>query len=85
MANFPGKATRRLNQIPLIAMDTHESETTRQADVAFFTATVGIGAAGTVYRMDNIPLYMSKIVSTPYPSDEEVLSRLLARVKELRS
>jgi len=85
MANLPGKATRRLHQIPLIAMDTHESETTRQAEVVFFTATAGIGAVGTIYRMDNIPLFMQKVLDTPYPADEEVLSRLLARVKELRA
>ena len=85
IANLPRRATRRLAEIPLVAMDTHESETTRQAEVAFFTATAGIGAEGTIYRMDNIPLFMRKVLDTPYPADEEVLSRLLDRVKELRS
>ena len=69
----------------MIAIDTHESETTRKAQVAFITATAGIGAEGTVYRMDNVPLHMSKLLSLPFPSDEELLSQLLTRVKELKS
>jgi formylmethanofuran dehydrogenase subunit B len=35
--------------------------------------------------MDNIPLQLRKVLSSTYPSDEEVLSRLLARVKELKA
>ena len=66
-------------------MDTHESETTRIAHVAFTTGTAGIHAEGTVYRMDNIPLRMRKVLSSPYPSDEELISRLLVRVKELKA
>ncbi len=85
VASLPATARRRLADVPLIAVDTHESESTRVAQVAFITATAGIGAEGTAYRMDNIPLHLSKVLSTPYPSDEEILERLLARVKELLS
>jgi len=74
-----------LAEIPTIALDTHESETTRIARVAFTTATAGIHAEGTVYRMDNIPIHLRKVLPSTYPSDEEVLSRLLARVKELKA
>ena len=83
-ASFPRKAGRRLGEVPTIALDTHESETTRIARVAFTTATAGISAEGTVYRMDNVPLRLLKVLPSPYPSDEEVLGRLLARVKELK-
>ena len=85
VASLPGKAARRLAEIPTIALDTHESETTRIAKVAFTTATAGIHVEGTVYRMDNIPIRLRKVLPSPYPSDEEVLSRLLARVKELKA
>ena len=74
----------RLRQIPTIALDTHESETTCIANVAFNTATAGINVDGTVYRMDNIPLPLSKLIPSQYPSDEEVLKRMLARAKELK-
>jgi formylmethanofuran dehydrogenase subunit B len=85
VSSLPAGAVRRLAEIPLVAIDTHESETTRAAHVAFTTATAGIHAEGTVYRMDNIPIHLRKILPSAYPSDEELLGLLLARVKELQS
>jgi formylmethanofuran dehydrogenase subunit B len=85
VASLPGKAARRLAEIPTITLDAHESETTRIAKVAFATATAGIHAEGTVYRMDSIPIRLRKVLPSNYPSDEEVLSRLLARAKELKA
>jgi formylmethanofuran dehydrogenase subunit B len=84
VASLPRRAWQRLAEIPTVALDTHESETTRIARVAFTTATSGIGAEGTIYRMDNVPLRLRQVLPSPYPSDEEVLGRLLARVKELK-
>ena len=84
LANLPDIVRNRLRQIPTIAMDTHESETTRIANVAIITSTAGINVDGTVYRMDNIPLPLSKLIPSQYPSDEEVLQRMLARAKELK-
>lgn len=85
VANLPRPVGQRLAEMPTVALDSHESETTRVARVAFTTATAGIHVEGTVYRMDGIPLHLRKVLPSPYPSDEEVLSRLLARVKELKS
>jgi len=85
VSSLPGRAVQRLAQIPTITLDAHESETTRIAQVAFTTATAGIHAEGTVYRMDNVPIHLRKVLPSSYPSDEEVLSRLLARVKELKA
>jgi len=85
ISSLPGNAVRRLKRIPLIALDTHESETTQSARIAFTTATAGIHAEGTVYRMDNVPIPLRKVLPSPYPSDEEVIERLLTRVKELKA
>jgi formylmethanofuran dehydrogenase subunit B len=85
VASLPGKAARRMAEIPTIALDTHESETTKIARIVFITATAGIHVEGTIYRMDSIPIHMRKVLASRYPSDEEVLSRLLARVKELKA
>ncbi|MCL4559236.1 MAG: formylmethanofuran dehydrogenase subunit B [Chloroflexi bacterium] len=84
VASLPNSARRRLADVPVVAIDTHDSETTRIARVVFMAATAGIGVEGTAYRMDNVPLHLSKVLPTPYPSDEEILSRLLARVKEMK-
>jgi formylmethanofuran dehydrogenase subunit B len=85
VASLPAAARRRLNEIPIITLDTHESETSRIAQVSFTTATAGIGVEGTAYRMDNVPLHLSNVLASPFPSDEELLSQLFARVKELTS
>jgi formylmethanofuran dehydrogenase subunit B len=85
VSSLPGEAVRRLAEIPVITLDTHESETTRIARVAFTTATAGIHVEGTVYRMDNIPIRLRQVLSSPYPSDEEVLGRLLNRLKGLKA
>jgi len=85
VSSLPGKVVRRLAEIPTIALDTHESETTRNARIAFTTATAGIHVEGTVYRMDNIPIHLRKVLPSQFPSDEEVIGRLLTRVKELKA
>ena len=85
VASLPKRAARSLAEIPTITLDTHESETTKIARIAFTTATAGIHAEGTVYRMDGIPIRMRKVLDSRHPSDEEVLSRLLARVRELKA
>ena len=85
VASLPGRAARRLKEIPTIALDTHDSETTKVARITFITGTAGIHAEGTIYRMDSIPIHLRKVLPSHYSSDEEVLSRLLARVKELKA
>jgi formylmethanofuran dehydrogenase subunit B len=39
--------------------------------------------AGTVYRMDDVPITLRPAFDSPYPSDEEVLTAIHARVSEL--
>jgi formylmethanofuran dehydrogenase subunit B len=83
VANLPRVAAERLTQIPTVALDTHESETTKVAKVVITTAPAGISAEGTVYRMDNVPLRLRKILPSPYPSDEELLGRIVERVTQV--
>ena len=85
VANFPQAASRRLAQIPTVVLDAHHSETAKIAKVAITTATAGISAEGTVYRMDNVPLRLRKFLPSPYPSDEDVLTQLVARAGQLRA
>jgi formylmethanofuran dehydrogenase subunit B len=85
VSNLPAKAVRRLKEIPTISLDTHDSETTRIARVAFTTATAGIHTEGTVYRMDNIPIRLRKVLPSDHPTDEAVVQLLLTRVKELKA
>ncbi len=35
--------------------------------------------------MDHIPLVMKKVVDSPYPSDREVLERIIAKVSAMKN
>ncbi len=80
-AHFPRKAASYLEEIPTIAIDPHRSMTTEIAKVVIPTAAAGVSAEGTAYRMDNIPIRLRKVVDSPYPSDEEVLGKIIEEVK----
>ena len=49
-------AREHLARIPSIVLDPKDTPTTRAATVVFHTATYGINTAGTVYRMDDVPI-----------------------------
>lgn len=83
MGNFSQAAREHLASIPYIALDTKETPTTRQAAVAFATATYGINVPGTVYRMDDVPIPLRPAFESPFPSDETILSAIEKRVREL--
>ena len=51
--------------------------------MAFTTATYGINTPGTVYRMDDVPIPLRPAFDSPYPSDEQVLTAIHHRVREL--
>ncbi|HMQ50836.1 MAG TPA: formylmethanofuran dehydrogenase subunit B [Anaerolineae bacterium] len=82
-ANFPKAAVEYMHKIPVIVLDPKPTHTSRLAKVAFTTATYGINTAGTVYRMDDVPLTLRPAFESPYPSDLEVLTALRKRVHEL--
>src|SRR5438874_9312921 len=84
MANFSQPAREHLARIPYIALDPKETATTRDAAVAFTTATYGINTPGTVYRMDDVPIPLRPAFESPYPSDEKVLKAIEKRIRELQ-
>jgi len=77
VAHFPRQAASCLAEIPTIVIDPKRSKTTEVAKVVIPTAAAGISAEGTAYRMDGIPIRLRKVVDSPYPSDEEVLGRII--------
>ncbi|MBM2836101.1 MAG: fhcB [candidate division NC10 bacterium] len=85
IGNFPAKMAEHLRSIPMIAVDPKESETTKVATVVIPSAQAGIAAGGIAYRMDHIPLVMKKVVDSPYPSDREILERIIAKVAAMKN
>lgn len=82
-ANFPQSAIEHLRRIPVIVLDPKTTHTSKLARVAITTATYGINVPGTVYRMDDVAISLRPALPSPYPSDEEVLTRIKERVCEL--
>jgi hypothetical protein len=71
-----------LKRIPVIS-STPSDPHRRISRVAFTTATYGINVPGTVYRMDDVPITHRPAFESPYPSDEQILSAIRDRVREL--
>ncbi len=84
-ANFPQPAIEHLKRIPTIVLDPQRSQTARIARVAFTTAVYGINVAGTVYRMDDVPIRLRPALPSRYRSDEEILRAIATRVRTLQS
>jgi formylmethanofuran dehydrogenase subunit B len=76
MPDFTPASHAHLQAIPYITLSADESPITEQAAVAFATSRFGLAAAGTVYRMDEVPLMLRPAIASRYPSDVDVLRRL---------
>jgi formylmethanofuran dehydrogenase subunit B len=75
-ATMPQPGIEHLKRIPTIVLDPKVTHTSRIARVHITTAVTGISAPGTVYRMDEVPLPLRTSLTSPYPTDEEVLRRI---------
>jgi len=82
-SNFPKRAIEHLKSIPVIALDTKSTLTSQDAHVAFRTSTYGINTAGTVYRMDDVPITLRPAYESPFPDDATILTGIKKRVNEL--
>ncbi len=83
MSGLSEAARSHLAGIPSIVLDPRDTPTTRAATVVFHTATYGINTAGTVYRIDGVPIPLRPALDSSRPSDEEVLRRIDRRTKDL--
>jgi formylmethanofuran dehydrogenase subunit B len=85
-ATFPKDAAKQLAKIPVITLDQKTTPTTMLSEVVIPVATAGIEAEGTAYRMDGIPLMLSKILEPQegVVSDHKVLDMILAGLKEAK-
>jgi formylmethanofuran dehydrogenase subunit B len=81
-AHFPRPCLEHLADIPVVQIDPYPNVTTSFCDVHIPVAVSGIEAEGTAYRMDGVPIRTRKVLTTEYPSDEEVLSRIYSQMKE---
>jgi formylmethanofuran dehydrogenase subunit B len=81
VAHFPKVAGNQLKRIPTIVLDPMMNLTVESAQVFFPTSCYGVDAAGTAYRMDNVPIRLRKVIAPMRPTDEEILSQIIEAIK----
>lgn len=85
-ATFPAASAAHLAKVPTITLDQKVTPTTMMSKVVIPVATAGVEAEGTAYRMDGVPLRLSKLLD-PHRGvlpDREVLEMIIERVKALK-
>ena len=69
-------AIEHLRKIPTVVLDHPTVRSSIAEAVRVTTAVYGIHLPGTAYRMDEVPIPLKQVLSSEYPSDAEVLSRI---------
>jgi formylmethanofuran dehydrogenase subunit B len=80
-ADLSAAAKQAVGEIPTIALDYPHLVPPFEAAVQITTAIYGIHAPGTAYRMDEVPIPLRQLISTTYPTDDQVLLDLAARLR----
>lgn len=80
VAGLTPSARAYLDTIPTIALDYPSVESSVRPTVRFTTAVYGVHRPGTAYRMDEVPIPLRSVLTTHYPSDDEVLEAILGRL-----
>ncbi len=75
-------ARQTLREIPTIVLDSPNTPAPEfTPTVQFTTAIYGVHAAGTAYRMDEVPIPLRKLIDTELPTDADVLQEIAAGLK----
>ena len=80
LAHLPVAAGDRLRELPMVVVDARATATAAAARVAFAAAADGIEVAGTVHRMDGVPVPLHALLATERPSVEAVLAAIAGRL-----
>ena len=75
-STMPEAAVEHLETIPHVVIDRAGADPRANARVQFVTASPGIDAPGTAYRMDWVPVSMRAAFNSRQATDEEVLGRI---------
>jgi formylmethanofuran dehydrogenase subunit B len=73
-------AQAAFSKIPTIVLDLPNMRPPFAPTVQFTTAVYGIHAAGTAFRMDDVPIPLRQLIGSEYPTDEAILSDLSGRL-----
>lgn len=79
--DFPANAVSVLQSLPTVVLDYPHVDCSFRPTVQLTTAVYGVHAAGTAYRMDEVPLPQRQLVPAEYLTDEEVLQTLTQQIR----
>jgi formylmethanofuran dehydrogenase subunit B len=79
VARFSPEAKARLQAIPTIVLDHPTVDSCLAPTVRLTTAVYGVHRPGTAYRMDGMPIPLSAVLGSDYPSDGEVLALIASQ------
>jgi len=82
-SSLPVNAAKNLARIPVITLERKVTPTTMISKVVIPVATSGVESEGTAYRMDGVPLRMSKVVEPleNARSDSKVLEDIIKAIE----
>jgi formylmethanofuran dehydrogenase subunit B len=80
LAHLPPAAADRLRELPVVVVDARATATATAARVAFATAADGVEVAGTVHRMDGVPIPLRAPLGAERPGVEDVLTAIAERL-----
>jgi formylmethanofuran dehydrogenase subunit B len=81
VSTLPLSLRNNLAKIKVICLTNLVTPTTKAADVVIATAAPGWEQGGMVIRMDGEEVHLSKVRESTYPSEEDILERLLGEKK----
>ncbi len=81
---LPSRPVAILKRLPTVVLGPRLNSTAKNATVFFPTATYGVSAPGTMFRVDRIPVRARQVLESPLPTDAAILGRLLSRLRALQ-
>lgn len=73
---FTPEAFEAIREIPTIVLESPLRPVQWEPTLRFRTSIYGIHRFGTAYRMDETPIPLRPFLTSPLPSDEDILSRI---------
>jgi formylmethanofuran dehydrogenase subunit B len=80
LEHLPAAAAERLREVPTVVIDERETATAAAARVAFVAGAAGVDVAGTVHRMDGVPIPLRAVLVGERPGVEDLLAAIEGRL-----
>ncbi len=81
LSQFSTRAREHLRRIPSVMLDYPATEGPFEPTVRITTSPYGLCSPGTAYRMDDVPIPLRSVLPARFPTDAEVLKRVLKEVR----